>query len=206
MIPIIECGHGGMIDGVYQDLASKKLTPDPKQYTFTDGTTIFEGVNNREIAKILIQMLVDNNEAYVDLNSTDQRDAPLRERTNLINSMYAKNKDLWLLSIHSNKMSKNATGPGNNGRGCETYIAIGASLTSQKIQKIAETIYREDGHKWRGSNSANFWMVKETNCPALLTENYFYDNREDARILLSVEGRTKIAKTLFKIIQKVKWL
>lgn len=205
MIPIIECGHGGMIDGVYQDLASKKLTPDPKQYTFTDGTTIFEGVNNREIAKILIRALESKGEPYVDFNSTDQRDTPLKERTNLINAMYAKNKNLWLLSIHSNKMSKNATGPGNNGRGCETYISLNASLTSQKIQKIAETIYRED-HKWRGSNAANFWMVKETNCPALLTENYFYDNREDANILLSVEGRTKIANTLLKIIQKVKEL
>ena len=200
---IIECGHGGIIDGVYQDLAGTRLTPDPKQYTFSDGTTIFEGVNNREIAKILVDMLETDCIDYIDYNSTNQKDTPLRERTNYINSVYAKHKGAWLLSIHSNKMSKNATGPGNNGRGCESYISLNASFTSQRIQKIAEEVYRADGHKWRGSNTANFWMIKETNCPALLTENYFYDNKEDAKILLSDEGRNKIARTLYRIIKKV---
>jgi N-acetylmuramoyl-L-alanine amidase len=31
-----------------------------------------------------------------------------------------------------------------------------------------------------------------TNCPAVLTENLFMDNKEDVKLLLSEEGKNKI--------------
>ena len=37
-------------------------------------------------------------------------------------------------------------------------------------------------------------MTRDTNCPAVLTENLFQDNREDTDYLLSEEGKRAIVK------------
>lgn len=193
---IIDCGHGGMIDGQYQCIAGHA-----KHYKFPDGFTVYEGVENRKIAQRLIAKLKAANIEYLDLNSTDQRDTPLLDRVKRINSINKPGK--WVLSIHSNKMTEDGEGPSLNARGCETYIAINASKKSQQIQLIAEKQYKDDGHRWRRSMTANFTMVSKTNCPALLTENYFYTNRQDAEYLVSDKGQEHIAETLFKICKQV---
>lgn len=198
---IIDCGHGGMINGVYQDLASTK--GDHKKYTFLDGFTVYEGVENRKIAQRLIYKLKALGIPFIDLNSTDPKDEPLLSRVKRINDIYSGNKNAWLLSIHSNKMTEKGEGDSLTGRGCETYIGTNAGKRSNYIQQVAEGIYKADGHRWRGSKSANFTMVSKTNCPALLTENYFYTNRQDAEYLVSDKGQEHIANTLLKIIKSV---
>jgi N-acetylmuramoyl-L-alanine amidase len=198
MAVIIDSGHGGMIDGKYQCLAVGK------RYTFeSDGLTVYEGVVNRQIAKKLMQRLDLAKLKYFDLNSDNQVDTPLVQRTNLVNNLYEKNRGLWLLSIHSNAFGDSVSGSGSSPNGCETYISINAGKKSQQIQLIAEKYYKEDGYKWRGSKSANFWMVKHSKCPALLVENLFFTNRKDAEFLLSEQGQNKIADTLFKIVKEV---
>jgi N-acetylmuramoyl-L-alanine amidase len=56
--------------------------------------------------------------------------------------------------------------------------------------------------------TANFAMVKNTNCPAVLTENLFMDNKEDVEFLLSEAGRKKIVnlhvKGIVDYINKIK--
>lgn len=44
-----------------------------------------------------------------------------------------------------------------------------------------------------------FWMqnlaiCRDTLCPAILTENFFQDNKEDVEFLLSDEGKQKVAQ------------
>lgn len=39
---------------------------------------------------------------------------------------------------------------------------------------------------------SQFYILKHTNCPAVLTENLFQDNREDVKYLLSEEGKKAI--------------
>ncbi|MHA2085935.1 MAG: hypothetical protein ACXABD_19500, partial [Candidatus Thorarchaeota archaeon] len=49
---LIDYGHGGLIDGVYQ-------TPGGKQYTFTDvdpNLVLYEGVSNRKTAAALMRL------------------------------------------------------------------------------------------------------------------------------------------------------
>ena len=41
---------------------------------------------------------------------------------------------------------------------------------------------------------ANFYIVKHTDCPAVLTENLFQDNKEDAAYLLSEQGKAAITQ------------
>lgn len=197
---ILDFGHGGIIDGVYQNIAGHA-----KSYKFPDGFEVFEGVTNRQIGRRLIRMLELGGIAYYDLNSKDQKDMPLSERIVKVNKLYADDKSCWLLSIHSNKMTKDAEGESIPARGCETYVFDKASQKSLTIQGIAEEEFKKD-HKFRGSKTANFAMLRETNCPALLTENYFYTNRDDAEYLVSEDGQEAIAETHYKIIERVRLL
>jgi N-acetylmuramoyl-L-alanine amidase len=47
-----------------------------------------------------------------------------------------------------------------------------------------------------------------TNCPAVLTENLFMDNKEDVQLLLSAEGKNKIVnlhiKGILEYLNKIK--
>lgn len=45
-------------------------------------------------------------------------------------------------------------------------------------------------HYWQ----ANFYVVKNTACPAVLTENLFQDNHDDVDFLASPEGKAKIVE------------
>ena len=41
----------------------------------------------------------------------------------------------------------------------------------------------------------NFYILVKTKCPAVLTENFFQDNKEDVAFLNSDEGKQAIIKT-----------
>ena len=41
---------------------------------------------------------------------------------------------------------------------------------------------------------SNFYILKNTNCPATLSESFFMDNEEDVKYLLSPEGKKDIIK------------
>jgi N-acetylmuramoyl-L-alanine amidase len=195
---IIESGHGGMLNGKYQCIAVGK------QYHFTpNGPSIYEGVVNREIAKKLIKRLDLAGIPYIDYNSNDPTDIPLQRRTTTINNLFRQDPSVWLLSIHSNAFGDGIKGPSSSPRGCETFVGINAGKISQYIQVVAERHYRADGHRWRGSKSANFAVLRDTRCPALLVENYFFTNIHDANYLLSEKGQNEIADTLFKIVKEV---
>ena len=40
----------------------------------------------------------------------------------------------------------------------------------------------------------NFYILNKTKCPAVLTENFFQDNKDDVAFLLSPEGKQQIVK------------
>jgi N-acetylmuramoyl-L-alanine amidase len=51
---------------------------------------------------------------------------------------------------------------------------------------------------------ANFYILRNTFCPAVLTENLFMDTERDCRFIMSESGRDAIAKLHFDGIIKVK--
>lgn len=44
----------------------------------------------------------------------------------------------------------------------------------------------------------NFYILRHTLCPAVLVENFFYDNPDDLRCLESEEGQARIVEALMK--------
>lgn len=56
--------------------------------------------------------------------------------------------------------------------------------------------------KHEGDWEENFYVLKNTVMPAVLTENLFYDNLEDCEIMKSEEGLNALAKIHVEAIKE----
>lgn len=126
-------------------------------------------------------------------------DVPLAERARRVNEICARYGagNVILVSVHCN-----AAGNGQwmNARGWSAYTSKGKT----KADKLADCLYEAarkyfTGQKIRTDNSdgdadweENFYILSKTKCPAVLTENFFQDNKEDVAFLLSKAGRQAI--------------
>jgi N-acetylmuramoyl-L-alanine amidase len=50
---------------------------------------------------------------------------------------------------------------------------------------------------------SNFWVLRKTMMSAILSENFFMTNKKECELLLSEDGRDRIAKIHFQMIQEV---
>ena len=77
------------------------------------------------------------------------------------------------------------------------YDAAACFITGQKIRRD----YSDGDPDWE----ENFYILSKTKCPAVLTENFFMDNKEDIAYLTSMEGKQNIVNTHVEgIIQYIK--
>ena len=76
---------------------------------------------------------------------------------------------------------------------------------------MAQLLYDEaeslglKGNRWVPCErywQANYKILHDSNCPSVLTENMFQDNKEDVKFLLSNEGKEKIVKVHVEAIKK----
>lgn len=195
---IIDPGHGGVQDGKY--LTSGKRSPK-----WPDGSQYFEGQGNRETAALLEAMLREN---YIDYDFTvlpeDPRDIPLYKRTNKINNIYKEHKNAVVFSIHSNGASPQA-------HGYEFFTSPGQT----KSDPLAEIFIKEFGKAFpelrRRSDSrdgdldkeAKFWILTESDCPAVLAESMFHTNEKECKILMSSEGKRRVALAYLNAILRI---
>lgn len=128
-------------------------------------------------------------------------DVPLSERARRVNEICGKfgKSSVILVSIHCN-----ASGNGSqwmNARGWSAYTNKG----NTKADALASCLYASAaehfpaGIKIRSDWSdkdpdweENFYILQKTKCPAVLTENFFMDNKEDVEFLNSPDGRKAI--------------
>lgn len=180
---LIDAGHGGMIEGVYQTSG--------KQYTHDDGTTIYEGEFNRKVRMKLSDLLDEACIDYIYVN-TGNDDMPLNERTDIANKYHNQFGNCIYLSLHGN---------GGGGSGFEVYTTKGNTY-SDKVAEIwiDKMVLEFPGEKNRGHKEANFYVIKRTDCPAVLVENFFMDTYEDCLLMLSEEGQNKMANALYQMI------
>ena len=101
MIVLLDPGHGGEINGVYQTRG--KRSPIHKE----DGFILYEGVNNREIVSKLKWAFLTHGIKFVDVVDTEE-DKSLSERIKMANKIASETDEPCLyLSIHSNAAGKN---------------------------------------------------------------------------------------------------
>lgn len=193
---LIDNGHGENTPG--------KRSPDGK---------LREYLYARDIAKAIARDL--KLKGYdVEVIVRETIDVPLDERARRVNETCGRvgAKNVLLVSIHCN-----ASGSGSewmNARGWSAYTSKGKT----KADELATMMYEEAeknfiGHKIRKDNSdgdpdweENFYILSKTKCPAVLTENFFQDNKEDVDYLNSDEGKQAIIKThvdaIIRYVQK----
>ena len=202
LIPIIDCGHGGLNEN------GNYTTTKGKKYTFNgdeqESFTIYEGVINRQIGGKLISKLKEAGIAYLDLNSNDSRDMKLSDRVKVADDFYARNKNCFYLSIHSNSASTDLKGNGSKAHGFEIFTSRGKTQ-SDRLAKVIADKYKTHfpDISFRGLKESNFHVLKYTDCPAVLVENLFFDNYEEALFLKSEEGQEKITACLFDAIKTI---
>lgn len=129
----------------------------------------------------------------------EENDISLKERCNRANRIYAAaGKKAILVSIHCN--AAGADGKWHDARGWSAYVSRNASKKSKELacrlidaaetQGLKVRRYSQDEPYW----TQNLAICRDTNCPAVLTENLFQDNREDVDYLLSEKGKQTIVE------------
>lgn len=130
----------------------------------------------------------------------EENDVPLSQRAAKANK-YGRNT--CYISIHGN-----AAGNGKNwmnARGWAIYTSKGYTKSDPianvfieeadkllpgigcKVRKYKQKLYEEDWEE-------NFYVLRNTIMPAVLTENLFYDNKKDNAIMQSEEGIDVLAR------------
>lgn len=137
----------------------------------------------------------------VEIIVPETSDINLKTRTNRVNAICrAKggSKNCVLISVHIN--AAGGDGKWHDARGWCGFIAPNASANSKRLARILWE--HADRAGLRGNRcvpAERYWvkslaMCRDTNCPAVLTENLFMDNRADAEYLKSEAGKEAIAE------------
>lgn len=126
-------------------------------------------------------------------------DIPLSVRCRRANTIYRESGgNAILISIHCN-----AAGLGSDwlsAHGWSVFVADNASANSKKLATcLAEVAMQKEAFVRQPTPEQLFWIqnlaiCRDTNCPAILTENFFQDNKEDVEFLLSQEGMQMVTQ------------
>jgi hypothetical protein len=105
-----------------------------------------------------------------------------------------------MISVHGNAMGN---GDWMQGRGWEVYTTR-KKTNSDKLAKCFLEVFEDifPDQTLRGHKEADFTVIYKTNCPCVLTENFFFDNKEDCQLMMSMEGKIRIAKLHVEAIKK----
>jgi N-acetylmuramoyl-L-alanine amidase len=199
---LLDAGHGGMIDGVYQ-------TEGKRSPIWENGEQLFEGVSNRDLVNKIAKELENRDISYIILVDTEM-DTPLKIRTDLANALNAqyrnKNKKCIYVSVHSDAFRLKSA------KGWSVFTSPGKTLSDTVAEKFAlkfQEVFpkerlRHDTTDGDLDKEAKFWVLTRTVMPAILTENFFMTNpRECKEILMNEEGRNNIAKLHYDAIQEI---
>lgn len=173
---MLDAGHGYQTPG--------KRTPDGmREYEF-----------NRAVASHAKALLDKYAGVTVHFAHSDLEDIPLHKRSGQANALGA---DVYI-SIHANAAGN---GSWNDASGIETFVHTSKPKQSLALaEKIQRTITAVTGLSNRGVKTANFQVLRETKCPAVLVECGFMTNRHEARLLQSDKYRKRCAEAIVNSI------
>lgn len=169
IIVLLDNGHG-------------KETPGKRSPKWSDGTQLFEWKYNRQLVDGIaakLQILGIKCEKLVPENT----DISLSERAKRANNFCSKNSCI-MISVHCNA---------GGGTGWEVFSTTNKN-NSDKLADIFVEIYKKNfpDKRCRGHKEKNYSIIYKTNCPCVLTENFFMDTEDDCKFLMSMDGFQKI--------------
>ena len=192
---ILDNGHG--ID-----------TPGKRSPIWEGNTQLFEWDFNRKIVDFIIGYLDIANISYIKLIE-ENIDIPLNERVATINSIYKGYKDkykVYLISVHGNAADNAPTA-----NGIEVFTSKGETksdiLATIFFNKLSDLKWRMRADTLDGDSDKeeNFYILKNTHCPAVLTENGFYTNKKECGRMLDYYWQKEIALAHYKAMQDIEF-
>ena len=100
------------------------------------------------------------------------------------------------ISIHCNAFSN----PKSNGM--ETFYYGGSGESKRLATLLNEELLEYGGLNNRGVKTANFYVIKRTNCPASLIELAFITNYDEERLLASEDYQERLAQAIVTAIDR----
>ena len=180
MVILTDAGHGENTAG--------KRAPDGR---------LLEWKYSREIAAEVVKRL-----KTMDYNAqqlvTEENDISLSVRCKRVNDIckHFGASNVLVVSIHCN--AAGADGKWHDARGWQACVSLNASAKSKQLASYLFDAAQVEGLKMRSPKPGQKWwaqnlaICRDTNCPAVLTENLFQDNLADVEFLLSDKGREAI--------------
>lgn len=158
---------------------------------------------NRQVADLVLARLRSSG-MDADLVVTETNDITLRTRAMRVNRVCDRlgASNVLLVSIHAN-----AAGNGmfwSTATGWECHTSPGKT----KSDPLAEAFYdsfsrafpdkrmRRDFSDGDSDKESSFYILTKTRCPAVLLENFFYDNREECAWLQLRTTKDRIADAI----------
>lgn len=207
----LDNGHGEETPGKRSPWSACKVPPELpfREYAYT-----------RELVKMLKPLLEEDGfEVYIV--APEEYDVTLAERCKRINNKVkeaaTKSKHTLMVSVHNNAA----------GNGREWKEAYGWSVWTTRGQnnsdKLAQCLYDAAveiltplGQKTRRDRSdgdddyeAGFYIIKGSNCPAVLVENMFQDCIKEVQWMLTDEGKQALVEIhrrgINKFIELMNW-
>lgn len=189
-IPILDNGHGIGTLG--------KRTPEHL------GIPIIEEWKfNRDIVERIAKLCKDEG-IQCHILVPELIDVSCEERCNKVNHLnFCNDGGCFLLSVHANA---------GRGTGWECFTTKGETDSDRIASILVEEFKKEFGHEFplRSDYSdgdpdkeEQFYILKHTVCPAVLTENFFMDNAKDVSLMITEEGKDRIAKFHFEAIKRI---
>ena len=181
----LDAGHGAI------DPQGNYVTAPGKMYqhsrgTFHQGSTFYEGVWNRRLTNLVAYKLEKLGITYKFLHH-DYLDYSLPYRADTANWYHLNYKKGIVISNHAN-----ASGVGT-ARGFEVYTTPGVTPSDTLAELLWQQVtlllsdhirLRPDLRDQDHDKEARFYILRKTLMPAMLVEHLFFDNFEDAQLLM----------------------
>lgn len=158
---------------------------------------------NRQVAELVFEDLwIDGYDVSLVVSETN--DIPLITRVNRVNAVcneYGKD-NVILVSIHSNACGNGKEWMNAKGWSCyttkgETNSDILAELLYDSFERsFPDRKIRKDMQDGDRDWEENFYIIQKSKCPAVLIENFFYDNKEECYWLMQDAVKARIAMAI----------
>lgn len=163
----------------------------------------FEYEFNRDIVRRIAEKFDAIGIKYEILVPEVDVDVPLKTRAARANKFCDEygTENCLFISVHSNAAGKGDKWMTAKGWCCYTskgetasdpYAEIFMKEAEKVLLPLGKTVrkYSQKKYSWED----NFTVLTKTKCSAILTENLFYDNKEEVAFLQTEEGRNAIAQ------------
>lgn len=199
----LDAGHGAIDPSTGKYTTAGKFF-DHKGFNefHNKGSVFYEGLFNRAVANKVIQKSQSNGIKVIPLYH-DYLDTPLQARTAIANQYHKTVQEGILISIHGNAANTKARG-----------YSVWTSKGQTNSDKIADHLWNQiatqskihipmmkqtiDGDV---DYEEGFHMVVNSVMPAVLIEHLFFDNLEDARLMMRDDVQELFADVIINTVK-----